>query len=87
MFQRFLFYGCLFVAFAGTCRTSFHPICAREASHKMEVWGRYGCDNVCFLIFFLKYGIFSLLLIISDFVLILRLCYHKCSVILYVSSD
>ncbi|KAE8679801.1 PHD finger family protein, putative isoform 2 [Hibiscus syriacus] len=26
----------------GTCRTSFHPICAREARHRMEVWGRYG---------------------------------------------
>ncbi|XP_039000473.1 LOW QUALITY PROTEIN: uncharacterized protein LOC120126323 [Hibiscus syriacus] len=30
----------------GTCRTSFHPICAREARHRMEVWGRYGCDNI-----------------------------------------
>ena len=37
--------------FSGTCRTSFHPICAREASHRMEVWGRYGCDNVSLLIF------------------------------------
>lgn len=31
---------------AGTCRTSFHPICAREARHRLEVWGKYGCDNV-----------------------------------------
>ena len=31
---------------SGTCRTSFHPICAREASHRMEVWAKYGCDNV-----------------------------------------
>ncbi|XP_052490654.1 uncharacterized protein LOC105786139 isoform X1 [Gossypium raimondii] len=30
----------------GTCRTSFHPICAREARHRMEVWGRFGCDNI-----------------------------------------
>ncbi|GAV59325.1 PHD_2 domain-containing protein/zf-HC5HC2H_2 domain-containing protein [Cephalotus follicularis] len=30
----------------GTCRTSFHPICAREARHKVEVWGKYGCDNI-----------------------------------------
>ncbi|XP_015885585.3 uncharacterized protein LOC107420993 isoform X1 [Ziziphus jujuba] len=30
----------------GTCRTSFHPLCAREARHRMEVWGKYGCDNV-----------------------------------------
>lgn len=39
--------------FPGTCRTSFHPICAREARHRMEVWGRYGCDNVSLLISFL----------------------------------
>ncbi|KAJ6352814.1 hypothetical protein OIU76_001931 [Salix suchowensis] len=32
--------------FAGTCRTAFHPICAREARHRMEVWGKYGTDNV-----------------------------------------
>lgn len=30
----------------GTCRTSFHPICAREASHRMEIWGKLGCDDV-----------------------------------------
>ncbi|KAI4307329.1 hypothetical protein L6164_030530 [Bauhinia variegata] len=30
----------------GTCRTSFHPICAREARHRMEVWAKYGYDNV-----------------------------------------
>ncbi|XP_038717626.1 uncharacterized protein LOC120010818 isoform X1 [Tripterygium wilfordii] len=30
----------------GACRTSFHPICAREARNRMEVWGRYGCDDV-----------------------------------------
>ncbi|OWM88465.1 hypothetical protein CDL15_Pgr003877 [Punica granatum] len=30
----------------GTCRTSFHPICAREARHRMEIWGKFGDDNV-----------------------------------------
>ncbi|KAL7246379.1 hypothetical protein ACSBR2_001480 [Camellia fascicularis] len=30
----------------GTCRTSFHPICAREAKHRMEIWGKFGCDDV-----------------------------------------
>ncbi|XP_077224076.1 PHD finger family protein [Tasmannia lanceolata] len=30
----------------GTCRTAFHPICAREAKHRMEIWGKFGCDNV-----------------------------------------
>ncbi|KAJ4850515.1 hypothetical protein Tsubulata_027502 [Turnera subulata] len=30
----------------GSCRTAFHPMCAREAKHKMEVWGKYGYDNV-----------------------------------------
>lgn len=35
----------------GACRTSFHPICAREASHRMEIWGKLGFDDVssCFL--------------------------------------
>lgn len=34
--------GCIYLAyffFPGTCRTSFHPICAREASPRMEMWG------------------------------------------------
>ncbi|KAL5558323.1 hypothetical protein UlMin_034534 [Ulmus minor] len=30
----------------GACRTSFHPLCAREARQRMEVWGKYGCDQV-----------------------------------------
>ncbi|XP_057987013.1 uncharacterized protein LOC110647110 isoform X2 [Hevea brasiliensis] len=30
----------------GTCRTAFHPICAREARQRMEVWGKYGSENV-----------------------------------------
>lgn len=30
----------------GSCRTSFHPICAREARNKLEVWGKFGCDDI-----------------------------------------
>ncbi|KAG9136478.1 hypothetical protein Leryth_018959 [Lithospermum erythrorhizon] len=30
----------------GACRTSFHPICAREAMHRMEIWGKLGYDEV-----------------------------------------
>ncbi|XP_073136412.1 uncharacterized protein [Henckelia pumila] len=30
----------------GACRTSFHPICAREAMYRMEIWGKLGCDEV-----------------------------------------
>lgn len=30
----------------GNCRTSFHPICAREARHRMEIWGKYGSDSI-----------------------------------------
>ncbi|KAJ3695924.1 hypothetical protein LUZ60_001301 [Juncus effusus] len=30
----------------GTCRTSFHPICAREAKHQMEIWAKSKTDNV-----------------------------------------
>lgn len=30
----------------GTCRTSFHPICARDARLRMEIWGKFGCDDV-----------------------------------------
>ncbi|WCJ44574.1 PHD finger family protein [Euphorbia peplus] len=30
----------------GTCRAAFHPICAREARHRIEVWGKYGSDIV-----------------------------------------
>ncbi|XWS23817.1 hypothetical protein CRYUN_Cryun28dG0047800 [Craigia yunnanensis] len=39
-------YGACVRCSHGTCRTSFHPICAREARHRMEVWGKYGCDNI-----------------------------------------
>lgn len=30
----------------GTCRTPFHPICARESKHQMEIWGKFGYPNV-----------------------------------------
>ncbi|KAK6114794.1 hypothetical protein DH2020_007063 [Rehmannia glutinosa] len=30
----------------GSCRTSFHPICAREARHRLEIWGKLGSDEV-----------------------------------------
>ncbi|XP_068641304.1 uncharacterized protein [Aristolochia californica] len=39
-------YGVCIRCSHGTCRTSFHPICAREAKHRMEIWGKVGCDNV-----------------------------------------
>lgn len=39
-------YNYPFIFGSGSCRTSFHPLCAREASHRMEVWGKYGSDNV-----------------------------------------
>ncbi|WVZ73483.1 hypothetical protein U9M48_021783 [Paspalum notatum var. saurae] len=31
---------------AGTCRTPFHPICARESKHQMEIWGKSRQPNV-----------------------------------------
>ncbi|KAK7351150.1 hypothetical protein VNO77_10384 [Canavalia gladiata] len=40
----------------GTCRTSFHPLCAREARHRMEVWAKYGNDNVELRAFCLKHS-------------------------------
>ncbi|KAL8125233.1 uncharacterized protein LOC141720352 isoform X1 [Apium graveolens] len=30
----------------GTCRASFHPMCAREARQRMEIWGKYGSSDV-----------------------------------------
>lgn len=36
----------------GNCRTSFHPLCAREAQQRMEVWARNGSDTVSVLFFF-----------------------------------
>ncbi|KAJ8551240.1 hypothetical protein K7X08_000610 [Anisodus acutangulus] len=40
----------------GACRTSFHPICAREASHRMEIWGKLGCDDVELRAFCVKHS-------------------------------
>ncbi|XP_074263550.1 uncharacterized protein LOC141586276 isoform X2 [Silene latifolia] len=30
----------------GSCRASIHPICAREARNKLEIWGKFGCDDI-----------------------------------------
>ncbi|CAO2047356.1 unnamed protein product [Urochloa humidicola] len=30
----------------GTCRAAFHPICARESKHQMEIWGKSRHSNV-----------------------------------------
>ncbi|AQK56345.1 Putative PHD-finger domain containing protein family [Zea mays] len=30
----------------GTCRTPFHPVCARESKHQMEIWGKSRHPNV-----------------------------------------
>uniref|UniRef100_A0ACD5ZEC8 Uncharacterized protein n=1 Tax=Avena sativa TaxID=4498 RepID=A0ACD5ZEC8_AVESA len=30
----------------GSCRAAFHPICARDAKHQMEIWGKSGNPNV-----------------------------------------
>ncbi|KAL4566204.1 hypothetical protein LXL04_030316 [Taraxacum kok-saghyz] len=40
----------------GSCRTSFHPLCAREAKHRMEIWGKFGCDDVELRAFCLKHS-------------------------------
>ncbi|KAL2339843.1 hypothetical protein Fmac_007783 [Flemingia macrophylla] len=40
----------------GSCRSSFHPLCAREARHRMEVWAKYGNDNVELRAFCLKHS-------------------------------
>lgn len=40
---------------SGSCRTSFHPICAREARQRMEIWGKFGCDDVELRAFCLKH--------------------------------
>ncbi|XP_055959987.1 uncharacterized protein LOC126665739 isoform X2 [Mercurialis annua] len=29
----------------GNCRLAFHPICAREAKHRIEVWGKHGSED------------------------------------------
>lgn len=50
----------------GTCRTPFHPICARGAKHRMEIWGKTGFDNVSFFRFTVPL-IFSLFLLLIFF--------------------
>ncbi|KAK3155392.1 hypothetical protein QOZ80_2BG0202710 [Eleusine coracana subsp. coracana] len=40
----------------GTCRTPFHPICARESKHQMEIWGKFGHPNVELRAFCLKHS-------------------------------
>ncbi|KAL9270097.1 PHD finger protein rhinoceros-like protein [Drosera capensis] len=47
----------------GVCRASFHPICAREAGHRLEIWGKFGCVDVELRAFCSKH---SDLLIASD---------------------
>ncbi|CAL9133537.1 unnamed protein product [Musa textilis] len=43
----------------GTCRTSFHPLCARESNHQMEIWGKFGCTNVELRAFCSKHSTFQ----------------------------
>ncbi|RDY04519.1 hypothetical protein CR513_11762 [Mucuna pruriens] len=45
-----------FLLYLGSCRTPFHPLCAREARHRMEVWAKYGNDNVELRAFCLKHS-------------------------------
>ncbi|CAL0305533.1 unnamed protein product [Lupinus luteus] len=40
----------------GTCRASFHPLCARDARHRMEVWAKHGDDDVELRAFCLKHS-------------------------------
>ncbi|KAM3194407.1 hypothetical protein ACQJBY_070845 [Aegilops geniculata] len=40
----------------GTCRACFHPICAREKKHQMEIWGKFGLKNVELRIFCSKHS-------------------------------
>ncbi|GAB2217571.1 hypothetical protein Drorol1_Dr00000770 [Drosera rotundifolia] len=53
----------VFAPHAGVCRASFHPICAREAGHRLEIWGKFGCVDVELRAFCSKH---SDLLIASD---------------------
>ncbi|XP_019058104.1 PREDICTED: uncharacterized protein LOC104813639 isoform X3 [Tarenaya hassleriana] len=39
-------YGACIQCSNGTCRTSFHPTCAREAGNRLEVWGKHDRDIV-----------------------------------------
>ncbi|KAK8941180.1 hypothetical protein KSP39_PZI010222 [Platanthera zijinensis] len=38
------------------CRTALHPICARAAKYQMEIWGKFGHDNVELRVFCLKHS-------------------------------
>ena len=49
-------YGACVRCSNGTCKTSFHPMCAREARHRMEIWGKFGCDNLELRAFCLKHS-------------------------------
>ncbi|CAL0319377.1 unnamed protein product [Lupinus luteus] len=40
----------------GACGASFHPLCAREARHRMEVWAKYGDDDIELRAFCLKHS-------------------------------
>ncbi|XP_044510817.1 uncharacterized protein LOC123229224 [Mangifera indica] len=47
--------GCVRCSYA-SCRISFHPMCARESKYRLEVWGKYGCDNVELRAFCIKHS-------------------------------
>ncbi|XP_042394539.1 uncharacterized protein LOC121985265 [Zingiber officinale] len=42
----------------GTCRTAFHPMCARESKNQMEIWGKFECANVELRAFCSKHSTF-----------------------------
>ncbi|XP_042477350.1 uncharacterized protein LOC122058746 isoform X2 [Macadamia integrifolia] len=50
-------YGACIRCSYGTCRTAFHPICAREAKHRMEIWGKIETDNVELRAFCAKHSV------------------------------
>ncbi|MQL76260.1 hypothetical protein Taro_008646 [Colocasia esculenta] len=43
----------------GTCRTSFHPVCAKEARQRMEIWGKRKSDDVELRAFCSKHSTFQ----------------------------
>ncbi|KAI9097752.1 hypothetical protein K1719_025523 [Acacia pycnantha] len=40
----------------GSCRSSFHPLCAREASYRMEVWAKNDHDHIELRVFCSKHS-------------------------------
>jgi hypothetical protein len=44
------------MCYSGACRACFHPICARESKHQMEIWGKTGNTNVEMRAFCLKHS-------------------------------